>query len=107
MFLILLLAGFTFLQALHIHGKAGHTEAAQCTLCAATHAPAALTLPAPLPELACFQRQLILSDPMTCNRTRITALFSRPPPSFSELRKHLVPKKLERSTQVEALGLGR
>jgi hypothetical protein len=83
LFLVLIFAGFTFLQAVHIHGEADHADAAHCALCAAAHAPAILTLPALLPSLTAAQVQVVLPDPLAGYRTRLTALYSRPPPPIA------------------------
>jgi hypothetical protein len=82
LFLILIFAGFTFLQAVHVHGEVGQADA-HCTICAAAHAPAILILPVPLPGLISAEVRVVLSAPPVRSRSRLTSLYSRPPPPIA------------------------
>jgi hypothetical protein len=79
---VLLMAGFGFVQAVHVHDAlAGRTSPpSHCSLCVATHQTAAITpvsaAPVPVVQAAITEH----SQPQLDSRLRVGASFIRPPP---------------------------
>ena len=79
---VLLMAGFGFVQAVHVHDVlAGQTSpASHCSVCVAAHNAVLVTPPstAPLPVLS--SALLDASEPQLESRLHVTSSFIRPPP---------------------------
>src|SRR5271169_3415809 len=80
-FFVLVMAGFGFVQAVHVHdalaGPASH-----CSLCVVAHSAAVVTpasaAPAPVLEAAI----LAVSEPQLESRLQVISSFIRPPPEI-------------------------
>ncbi|MFZ1136234.1 MAG: hypothetical protein WAN69_14890 [Candidatus Korobacteraceae bacterium] len=82
-FFALVMAGFGFVQAVHVHDAvAGQTSpASHCSLCVVAHS-AAVTSPvnaAPAPAIE--TTTLDLSEPQLLSRLQVVSSFIRPPPA--------------------------
>jgi hypothetical protein len=79
---VLLMAGFGFVQAVHVHDvMAGQSSpTAHCSLCVVTHQSAAITSvsAAPVPVIAASIAEP--SQPQLDSRMQFGASFIRPPP---------------------------
>jgi len=79
---VLLIAGFGFVQAVHVHDALlGQSSApSHCSLCVAAHQAAAITpvSAAPVPRVEATIAEL--SQPQSDSRLQVGALFIRPPP---------------------------
>jgi hypothetical protein len=82
-FFVLVMAGFGFVQAVHVHDTvAGQTSpASHCSLCVVAHS-AVVTSPvngAPAPVIQ--TAPLDLSEPQLESRLQVASSFIRPPPA--------------------------
>jgi len=80
---VLVIAGFSFVQAVHMHG--GATErpdpvASHCSLCLAVHSAAVVSEVGSAPEPTLHSAVLLLSEPQFELRLRVAPSFIRPPP---------------------------
>ena len=79
---VLLMAGFGFVQAVHVHDAlVGQTSPpSHCSLCVAAHQAAAITAvsTAPVPYVEASVAEL--SQPQADSRLQVGAFFIRPPP---------------------------
>ena len=80
---VLVIAGFSFVQAAHMHG--GATErpdpvASHCSLCLAVHGAAVVSEVGSAPEPTFHSTILLLSEPQFELRLRVATSFIRPPP---------------------------
>jgi hypothetical protein len=83
LFFVLVMAGFGFVQAIHVHEVlAGQSSpASHCSLCVVAHSAAVATptsaAPAPIVESAL----LATCEPQLESRLRVVSCFIRPPPA--------------------------
>jgi hypothetical protein len=82
-FFVLVMAGFGFVQAVHVHDAVAgeNTPATHCSLCVVAHS-AAVTAPvttAPSPVIGIAT--IVLSDPQLLSRLQVGTSFIRPPPA--------------------------
>ncbi len=80
---ILLVAGFAFLQAVHVHPELGLADDAHCALCMAIHAPATILAPTVLPAIAVSDVPLVPFQPVLLASVERHLLYSRPPPPIA------------------------
>lgn len=80
---VLLMVGFGFVQAVHVHDAlAGQTSspASHCSLCVVAHHAAAVAPVSVVPMPAIEAAVLAQSDPQLDSRQRVRTSFIRPPP---------------------------
>ena len=81
-FFVLVIAGFGFVEAVHVHGAVAKqtSPASHCSLCAVAH-NAAVVMPvnaAPVPVVT--SAPLAISDPQIQSQLQVASSFIRPPP---------------------------
>jgi hypothetical protein len=79
---VLVMAGFGFVQAVHVHDAvAGQTApASHCSLCVVAHSAALITPPSAAPAQVSDSAQLVVLEPQLQSRLHVTSSYIRPPP---------------------------
>ena len=79
---VLLMAGFGFVQAVHVHDAlAGRTSpASHCSLCVVAHNAVLISPPSAAPLPALSAALLEADEPQLESRLHVTSSFIRPPP---------------------------
>jgi hypothetical protein len=81
-FFALVMAGFGFVQAVHVHDAvAGQTSpASHCSLCVVAHSAAVITPAGAAPTPVVESAALTLPEPQLQSRLHVVSSFIRPPP---------------------------
>ena len=81
-FFVLVMAGFGFVQAVHVHdAEAGQTSpVSHCSLCVVVHSAALITATSTAPAQVSDPARLAVLEPQLQSRLHVTSSYIRPPP---------------------------
>jgi hypothetical protein len=81
-FFVLIIAGFGFVQAVHVHDALAKqtSPASHCSLCAVTHSAVAITPVNAVIAPVVTKAAVAVSDPQLQSYLEVTSSFIRPPP---------------------------
>ena len=79
---VLVMAGFGFVQAVHVHGAVASqsSPASHCSLCVVAHSAALISPAGAAPELVLSSAQLAALEPQLQSRLQVASSYIRPPP---------------------------
>jgi len=81
-FFVLVMAGFGFVQAVHVHdAQAGQTSpVSHCSLCVVAHSAALITATSIAPVQVSDSVRLVVLEPQLQSQLHVTSSYIRPPP---------------------------
>jgi len=79
---VLVMAGFGFVQAVHVHDALASQSApaSHCSLCVVAHSAAVITPASSAPALVLESAPLAVLEPQLLSRLHLTSSYIRPPP---------------------------
>ena len=81
-FFVLVIAGFGFVQAVHVHDVLARqaSPASHCSLCVVAHSAAIVTPTGTAPAPVVASAAVAISDPQLRSHLQVASSFIRPPP---------------------------
>jgi hypothetical protein len=81
-FFVLVMAGFGFVQAVHVHDAPASQSApaSHCSLCVVAHSAALITQGSTAPAPVFDSARLVVLEPQLLSRLQVASSYIRPPP---------------------------